>query len=59
MKNETCVMIAKRDGGLEAFEPLKMQRCLAAAMLDSNCDARFAEALARAVEMQLRDVCEG
>jgi hypothetical protein len=55
MKNHTCVMIAKREGGLEAFEPPKLRRCLAVVMRECHCDTRIADALARAVELHLRD----
>lgn len=48
-------MIAKREGRLEPFETAKLRRCLAAAMKTCNCDERFADALARALELHLRD----
>jgi hypothetical protein len=55
MRNKTRIMVAKREGGLEAFEPAKPRRCLIAAMRDGDSDMRFADALARAVELHLRD----
>ena len=55
MRRKTRIMIAKREGGLERFELAKLHRCLAAAMKACNRDLRFAEALARAVGLHLRD----
>ncbi len=46
-------MIAKREGGLEPFEAAKLRRCLAGAMKACHCDQRFADALARAVELHV------
>ena len=46
-------MIAKRDGQLEAFDVLKLRRCLSAAMRDSTHDERFAHVLAQAIELHL------
>lgn len=55
MNDETRVMVAKRGGGLEMFEPGKPRRCLAIVLQASGREARFAGALARAVELHLRD----
>jgi len=52
------IMIAKREGELEPFETAKLRRCLAAAMETCNRDERFADALAHAVELHLRDWSE-
>ena len=55
MKSKTRVMIAKREGVLEAFEPAKPRRCLGAAMKACGCNTRLAEALAQAIELHVRD----
>lgn len=58
MRKAKRVMVAKRGGELEPFEVAKLRRCLAAAMSACDCDQRFADALARAVELHLRDWSE-
>ena len=55
MTKKTQIMIAKSEGGLEPFELAKPRRCLAVAMQACKCPPRFADALARAVELHLRD----
>ena len=53
MKSKPGIMIAKREGGIECFEPQKLRRCLAAVLKDSGRDPRIADALTRAVEIHL------
>lgn len=55
MKKAGEILVAKREGGLEPFEVAKPRRCLAAAMRDCKGDQRFADALARAVELHLAE----
>jgi len=52
----TRIIIAKRDGALEPFDIVKLRRCLATAMRACGCDPRFADALARAVALHLRQL---
>ena len=54
MNKATPIMVAKREGTLEPFEIAKLRRSLIAAMKACNRNPRFAEALARAVELHLR-----
>jgi hypothetical protein len=58
MRKTRRIMIAKREGALEPFETAKLRRCLAAALKACNRDTRIAEALARAVELHLREWSE-
>ena len=48
-------MVAKRGGDLEPFDAAKPRRCLAAVMRTCDLDARFADALAQAVDCHVRD----
>ena len=54
MSNQPHIMVAKREGGLEQFDRQKARRGVAAALASSGGDMRFADALARAVELHLR-----
>jgi hypothetical protein len=47
--------VAKRDGSTELFQIGKLRRSLAAAMRTCNYDARYAEALARAIAVHVKD----
>jgi len=59
VKRTQHVRVLKRDGSVEAFEPSKLRRCLAAAMSDCQHDARLAEALVQAVLIHLRELDPG
>jgi hypothetical protein len=48
-------MVRKRDGTLERFQFAKLRRGLAAAMRDCGYELRFADSLAQAVTIHLRD----
>jgi hypothetical protein len=58
MRKRGSILVAKRDGAIEPFDAAKPRRCLAAAMAACNCDPRLADALARAVELHLRQWSE-
>jgi hypothetical protein len=53
------IMITKRGGSRELFEPAKPRRCLTAALRACKDDDRFADALVRAVEFHLRHWTRG
>ena len=55
MSKTTEIKIAKCGGGLEAFDRTKLRRCLADAMKACGRDPRYAEALAKAVELHLAE----
>lgn len=55
MTNTGSTMVSKRGGQLEPFDAGKLRRCLATAMRACQRDERFADALAHAVQLHLRD----
>lgn len=58
MKTTGQMMVCKREGGVEPFDPEKLRRCLVAAMRSCCSDERYADALARAVALHLNDWSE-
>lgn len=59
MTNPRVPMVRKRDGSLERFEFAKLRRGLAVAMRDCGYEARFADSLAQAVTIHIRDWRDG
>ena len=55
MRKTRAILVAKRGGGIEAFDPAKLRRCLAAAMRACHYEPRLADALTRAIELHLGD----
>lgn len=53
MSQARDILIAKREGGIEAFDPRKLRRGLAAVLHACGRESRIADALARAVEIHL------
>ena len=49
------ILVSKRESGVELFDAGKTRRCLNEAMRACGHDPRFADPLARAVELHLRD----
>jgi hypothetical protein len=52
------VVVRKRDGSREPFDVAKLRRSVAAAMNECRYDVRYAESLARAVEVHVAKVDE-
>lgn len=55
MRKTRAILVAKRGGGVEAFDPAKLRRCLVAAMRACHHEPRLADPLTRAIELHLRD----
>ncbi len=53
MSQQTRIIVAKRDGGLEPFQAAKPRRVMAAALQACRRERRIADALVRAIELHL------